>query len=394
MPNLNCMLSSKLVVAVLVVAMAGAGIGAGAYVLLSDDAPPELPSTPEPPLVPGPSTEDGLTLSFDSNGGINAPGDVQFGSSSEIHNIPSATPSRDGAEFKEWNTSRSGEGASYAPGAPLSISADTILYAIYISGITYDSNGGVGSMERSTAITGNSTSIHDNAFRFAWHTFVCWNTSADGTGTDYHAGDSFILASSQTLYAKWTDWTILNAQVGTKFIYVVDGELFNPQQYDWVNSAVEAANTYTGILGLEVSIDSATFTGVYIQEIDEISDTAVIYTRSGNVEVSIYFTVSGIPLIGSKQFNTSIGDVVIGPDGKLSLDGLMFCTIDLLQENLGDVYEAYENTYLGSLQVKIVHIGKATLIIDKGTMIAVGVSYLEEGKYTFTAVLVETNVAW
>jgi uncharacterized repeat protein (TIGR02543 family) len=35
------------------------------------------------------------------------------------------------------------------------------------------------------------------------YTFVKWNTAADGTGTNYDAGDTFIITANTTLYAQW-----------------------------------------------------------------------------------------------------------------------------------------------------------------------------------------------
>lgn len=36
------------------------------------------------------------------------------------------------------------------------------------------------------------------------HTFVCWNTAADGTGEDYLGGQTFTIEANTTLYAQWT----------------------------------------------------------------------------------------------------------------------------------------------------------------------------------------------
>jgi uncharacterized repeat protein (TIGR02543 family) len=50
----------------------------------------------------------------------------------------------------------------------------------------------------SITISGNTGSLSKTGF-----TFSGWNTAADGTGTDYAAGDTYSGGASLTLYAKW-----------------------------------------------------------------------------------------------------------------------------------------------------------------------------------------------
>lgn len=74
---------------------------------------------------------DRLTLSYDANGGENAPASNTKVSSGEVTTISSEVPTRDKYEFLGWATSASATVAKYQPGGEISISADTTLYAIW-----------------------------------------------------------------------------------------------------------------------------------------------------------------------------------------------------------------------------------------------------------------------
>ena len=70
--------------------------------------------------------------------------------------------------------------------------------------LSYDANGGEGSMESQTYTVGDNATVAANSFTRSGYTFTGWNTKADGTGTAYKANDTFAMpASDVTLYAQW-----------------------------------------------------------------------------------------------------------------------------------------------------------------------------------------------
>lgn len=321
--------------------------------------------------------------------------DIAFKDGTESRTLPSASPVRDGADFEEWNTSKDGSGDGYAPGDPISISADTVLYAMYSSTVSYDPNGGTGAVDPSSVMTGSSVPLKDNAFHSRGRTFLCWNTSPDGTGTDLYGGMPFTVPGHITLYAKWGPWTILNATVGTTFTYSVAGVIENPQQYAWVNEAVEAASGYGGIAGITFSMDEARFRGEYVQTITDISDAQISFSRSGDLEVTIEFTANNIPLVGSKTFVTGIEGVSMTSEGGLNMSGAVANAVEDLVVRETDVYSIYNDTYFGQIEAKSITVGgMVTLVVDKETMVAVEIEYNVPGKFRFEAVLSETSVAW
>ena len=68
--------------------------------------------------------------------------------------------------------------------------------------VTFDANGGSGSMSPQTASA--PTALTLNAFTKAGYTFSGWNTQAGGGGTAYADGATYSFAANITLYAQWT----------------------------------------------------------------------------------------------------------------------------------------------------------------------------------------------
>lgn len=71
--------------------------------------------------------------------------------------------------------------------------------------VTFDSNGGSGSMAVQEMKGRTATALSANAFTRTGYAFSGWNTKADGSGTAYADGASVSLDSDITLYAQWID---------------------------------------------------------------------------------------------------------------------------------------------------------------------------------------------
>ena len=85
--------------------------------------------------------------------------------------------------------------------------------------LTYDENGGDGTMEEQTVDEGQSVTVKANAFTApTGYSFKEWNTNAKGSGTKYTVGQSVTMTEDITLYAVWqanTYTVTLNAGEGT-----------------------------------------------------------------------------------------------------------------------------------------------------------------------------------
>ena len=69
--------------------------------------------------------------------------------------------------------------------------------------VTFDANGGEGSMDAQTVPASTDTTLTANAFTRAGYTFTGWNTDKDGNGTHYDNGATVNLTEDLTLYAQW-----------------------------------------------------------------------------------------------------------------------------------------------------------------------------------------------
>ena len=104
--------------------------------------------------------------------------------------------------------------------------------------VTFDANGGEGSMEPQRFEVGVDTALNTNAFTRENYKFIGWNTAADGSGATYaDAGAILELTGDMTLYAQWQFWNGWFTDVNGKQYYQ-DGEL---QKTGWT---VIDGNTY------------------------------------------------------------------------------------------------------------------------------------------------------
>lgn len=115
---------------------------------------------------------------------------------------------RTGYRFTGWNTAADGSGTAYAAGGTYTANAAVTLNAqwtLETYPVTYDGNGAEsGSVEAQTKTWGAPLVLRSNAFVRRGFAFAGWNTAADGTGTDYAEGGTYLADEAATLYAQWT----------------------------------------------------------------------------------------------------------------------------------------------------------------------------------------------
>ena len=88
--------------------------------------------------------------------------------------------------------------------------------------ITFNANGGVGSMEPQRFEVGVDTALNANAFTSEGdkYKFIGWNTAADGSGATYaDEGAILELTGDMTLYAQWQIWNGWFTDVNGKQYY-------------------------------------------------------------------------------------------------------------------------------------------------------------------------------
>lgn len=69
--------------------------------------------------------------------------------------------------------------------------------------VTFDANGGIGEMAEQIFTEVEPHALAGYLFSYQGHTFKCWNTMKNGTGTSYDDRQRITVTSDMTLYAQW-----------------------------------------------------------------------------------------------------------------------------------------------------------------------------------------------
>ena len=69
--------------------------------------------------------------------------------------------------------------------------------------VTYNSNGGSGTVNSQTKYYGINITLASDGFTWLNHSLTGWNTKADGSGTSYPLGGTYSENGPATLYAQW-----------------------------------------------------------------------------------------------------------------------------------------------------------------------------------------------
>lgn len=146
------------------------------------------------------------TVAYNANGGSGAPSSQQKTYGTAL-TLSTTKPTKTGNAFSKWNTKADGSGTSYAAGASYTANAAVTLHAQWVPNsytISYNANGGSGTTAGQTKTYGTALTLRANGFTKTGHSFVKWNTKADGSGTSYSAEAAYTANAAVTLYAIWT----------------------------------------------------------------------------------------------------------------------------------------------------------------------------------------------
>lgn len=144
------------------------------------------------------------TVIFNANGGS---GTMSNQTSNATANLTNNAFTRPGYTFTGWNTAANGTGIAYSNDASYSFSANITLFAQWSANnntITFDANGGTGTMSSQSIATDAIATLNSNTFSRTGYTFAGWATSVGGAVV-YANGVSYTMGSANvTLYAVWT----------------------------------------------------------------------------------------------------------------------------------------------------------------------------------------------
>ena len=191
---------------------------------------------------------------FDANGseGFMEPLRVK---ESESVTLPANTFTKSAFAFIGWNTAADGRGTAYVDQATITITANITLFAQWepMHAITFNANGGEGTMDVFYVKDGESVTLPTNTFTNGPSTFVGWNTATDGSGTAYADQSTITPIANVNLYAQWLapehEYVDLGFPSGTKWAtcnvganspeeygdYFAWGETTPKSTYNWSN---------------------------------------------------------------------------------------------------------------------------------------------------------------
>jgi uncharacterized repeat protein (TIGR02543 family) len=145
------------------------------------------------------------TITWSANGGTG--GGTTTENRGSLHTAPSPG-TRTGYDFVYWRNPVTGDilytvndGGTFNPTRDLTFLA---VWSLKTYTVSFDANGGTGAPANQTKTHDTALTLSSTAPTRTGYTFNGWNTSADGTGTNYAAGASYTTNAAVTLYAKWT----------------------------------------------------------------------------------------------------------------------------------------------------------------------------------------------
>jgi len=147
------------------------------------------------------------TVTFNANdrsGGTPPTQTITTGVATALTSSPVA---RTGYTLAGWAINADGSGTRYTNGQTVTIASGLNLYARWTANtntVTFNNNGGSGSMASQNITSGVATALRSNTFTRAGYRFVGWGSNSSGGDPTYSNGASVTVTSDLTLWARWT----------------------------------------------------------------------------------------------------------------------------------------------------------------------------------------------
>ena len=186
-------------------------------VILGDDA--DVNSNDYKVCVNKETEENNLyTISYNANGGSNAPGDQSKIENKSI-SLSSSKPTRTGYTFVNWNTKKDGSGTTYKAGASYNGNANLTLYAQWRINKVYiklDANGGSvrGSTTYGSCMTNNNLiGCSWNSPKELFHT-IDYGDSLDSAGLANYNNPEYLYITKDGYFAYASEAWICDSNSG------------------------------------------------------------------------------------------------------------------------------------------------------------------------------------
>ena len=268
------------------------------------------------------------TISYNANGGSNAPGDQSKIENKSI-SLSSSKPTRTGYTFVNWNTKKDGSGTTYKAGASYNSNADLTLYAQWRINKVYiklDANGG--SVRGST--TNGTCSTSNNVINCSWNDSEVFHTinyggSLDSAGLANYNNPEYLYITKDGYFAYDSETWICDSSSGCSTV----GKTFDQDKAYKASEFCDASNGDCTVTlkvnwkNIDVTINDWRCQGIYSYFItycdpdDMCEYTAVAYKE--NDKSYFEYTVGKInrtTLNNSSCFIDSINDYRCNSNGK------------------------------------------------------------------------------
>jgi len=218
-------------------------IGAGPYSTPSNNVTPSAP-----PVT--------VTFNANSGSGTMAPQTENYNVSADLTPNAFTLP---GYTFTGWNTAANGGGTSFSNGELVQFTGSSTFYAqwsINTYTVTFNANGGSGTMAPQTENYNVSADLTSNAFTLPGYTFTGWNTAANGGGTNYADDATYAFTTSVTLYAQWIapPSAANNSPNWSGYVVPSSTALITDAQGEWTVPTLNCTDTPNGQIAIWVGI--------------------------------------------------------------------------------------------------------------------------------------------
>jgi uncharacterized repeat protein (TIGR02543 family) len=246
-----------------------------------------------------------VDVTYNPNGGVGAINVVSVNTNSN-YSIQNQGYTRTDHTFNGWNTRADGTGTGYADNQIIYVTAPVTLYAMWKPDIqqvdvTYNPNGGVGSINVVNVNINTNYTILDQNYTRVNHSFIGWNTRADGTGTNYSNSSNIYVSTSITLYAQWSEdvqqvkviydpnggvGLVNEVYVNVNSNYTIQNQGYTMAGNNFTGWNTRADGTGTGYSDNQTIYVTAQIT-LYAQWDSNIQQVAITYLPNGGIRGTI-----------------------------------------------------------------------------------------------------------
>ncbi|MBT1162965.1 InlB B-repeat-containing protein [Bifidobacterium sp. SO1] len=286
------------------------------------------------------------TVSFDANTGAGTITPIASATDQTITIPASDGMTRSGYTFTGWNDKKDGTGIMYTANSTLKVPADGLtLYAQWTANtasLTWNANGGTGTMENITGKAGETITAPDNTFTRDGWTFQGWSISKEGNPLIKPGEKITLTGLPVTMYAIWQarSMTVHYESNGKNVNSAIEDQTFSDNQPGKITADVLSREGYT-FTGWNTQADGkgVNYTADSVIE-SQPGKTITLYAQWAANKASIVFDKNAQNATGSMTALDGVTDEQTTiPANGYSRDGYEFDSWNTKADGTGDSYK-------------------------------------------------------